>query len=112
MTIAQKMHAARLLIQNSPHLIGDEMFLPRVFVVNGKCYWFLNVARRAAYRTPYPIEVMTIENAYNLLEGKDFNKIKNRVAQGIDQTGATFNGSLFCDNNVPVGTVTNKVDSL
>ena len=109
MTYDQKMHAARILVYNSPRLMGNEMFLPRVYVVNGKLYWFLNAARRAAFGTDHPIEVMTIETAYDLVEGKSIDKIKHRIAQGIDQTGEVFHGSLFGDRQVPVGAVTNKV---
>ena len=67
MTEQQKQHAAEVLINNSMMLLGsteeDPKYLPKVFVVNGKCYWFLNVARRAAFGTKHPIEVMTIEEA-------------------------------------------------
>ena len=109
MTLDQKMHAARILLYNSPRLMGNDMLLPRIFCVNGKCYWFLNAAKRAAFGTPCPIEVMTIESAYNLLEGKSIDKIKHRIAKGYDQTGDTYNGRLFNDRQVPVGAVTNSV---
>ena len=57
-------------MKNSMMLLGstaeEPKFLPKVFVVNGKCYWFLNVARRAAFGTEHPIEVMTIRDAWEI----------------------------------------------
>ena len=45
MTEQQKQHAAEVLVKNSMMLLGstedDPKYLPKVFVVNGKCYWFL-----------------------------------------------------------------------
>ena len=112
MTEQQKQHAAEVLIHSKELLGGDEpKFLPKVFVVNGKCYWFLNVARRAAFGTEHPIEVMTIEEAWVLYMHLPADSLKkDAVEWNFDQTGSTFNGQLFCDNHeVMAGMVQNPV---
>lgn len=112
MTEQQKQHAAEVLI-NSKELLGgdDPKFLPKVFVVNGKCYWFLNVARRAAFGTEHPIEVMTIEEAWEIHLHMPADTLKKEcVDRDFDQAGSTFNGQLFCDNHkVTAGAVQNPV---
>ena len=112
MTEQQKQHAAEVLIHSKELLGGDEpKFLHVVFVVNGKCYWFLNVARRAAFGTEHPIEVMTIEEAWVLYMHLPADSLKkDAVEWNFDQTGSTFNGQLFCDNHeVMAGMVQNPV---
>ena len=112
MTEQQKQHAADVLIHSKELTGGDEpKFLPKVFVVNGKCYWFLNVARRAAFGTEHPIEVMTIEEAWVLYMHLPADSLKkDAVEWNFDQTGSTFNGQLFCDNHeVMAGMVQNPV---
>lgn len=101
MTEQQKQHAAEVLIHTKELLGGDEpKFLPKVFVVNGKCYMFLNAARRAAYGTSHPIEVMTIEEAWVIYMHLPADSLKkDAVEWNFDQTGSTFNGQLFCDNH-------------
>lgn len=65
MTEQQKQHAAEVLIGTKALNGGEDgKFLPKLYVVNGKCYMFLNVARRAALGTEYPIEVLSIEEAW------------------------------------------------
>ena len=101
MNYGEKEHAARALV-NMRGVIGEGKFIPRVYVVNGRCYWFLNVARRAAFNTNYPIEIMTIEEAWDIwneMEGKRRILKKEDVSWEFDQTGATFSGNLFCDNH-------------
>ena len=102
-------------MKNSMMLLGstaeEPKFLPKVFVVNGKCYWFLNVARRAAFGTEHPIEVMTIGDAWEIHLHLPADTLKKEcVDSNFDQTGSTFNGQLFCDNReVMAGMVQNPV---
>ena len=112
MTEQQKQHAAEVLIHTKELTGGDDpKFLPKVFVVNGKCYWFLNVARRAAFGTEHPIEVMTIKEAWQIYMHMSADTLNEKeVEWNFDQTGSTFNGQLFCDNHeVMVGMVQNPV---
>ena len=56
MTEQQKQHAAEVLLGTKALTGGEDgKYLPRLYVVNGKCYLFLNVARRAAIGTNYTI---------------------------------------------------------
>ena len=114
MTEQQKQHAAEVLVKNSMMLLGsteeDPKYLPKVFVVNGKCYWFLNVARRAAFGTEYPIEVMTIDEAWEIhmhMPAETLNK--ECVDSNFDQNGSTYDGRLFYDNPITAGMVPNTV---
>lgn len=115
MTEQQKQHAAEVLVKNSMMLLGstaeEPKFLPKVFVVNGKCYWFLNVARRAAFGTEHPIEVMTIREAWEIYMHMSADTLNEKeVEWNFDQTGSTFSGLLFCDNcEVMAGMVQNPV---
>lgn len=91
-------------------LIGgtESKFLPKVYVVNGKCYVFLNAAKRAAFGTNYPIEVMTAEEAWEIFMHLPAYKLrKTDVEWDFDQTGSTFDGCLFCDNIVKACAVPN-----
>ena len=102
MTEQQKQHAAEVLIHSKELLGGDDpKFLPKVFVVNGKCYWFLNVARRAAFGTEHPIEVMTIADAWEIHLHLPADTLKKEcVDSNFDQTGdAYYDGRLFDDRN-------------
>lgn len=105
MTEQQKQHAAEVLVKNSMMLLGstaeEPKFLPKVFVVNGKCYWFLNVARRAAFGTEHPIEVMTIGDAWEIHLHLPADTLKKEcVDSNFDQTGDTYyDGRLFDDRN-------------
>ena len=99
MTQEQKKNAAEVLFR-SIRLVGGDMHLSKIFVVNGQCYWFLNAAKRAAVGTDYPIEVLTFEEAYRIHTGKA-NAIvpRNAIAWEFNQTGECFDGGkLFCDN--------------
>ena len=115
MTEQQKQHAAEVLVKNSMMLLGstaeEPKYLPKVFVVNGKCYWFLNVARRAAFGTEHPIEVMTIREAWEIYMHMSADTLNEKAVEwNFDQTGSTFNGQLFCDNReVMAGMVQNPV---
>ena len=102
MTEQQKQHAAEVLIHSKELLGGDEpKFLPKVFVVDGHCYMFLNVARRAAFGTEHPIEVMTIEEAWQIHLHMSADTLKKEcVDNNFDQTGdAYYDGRLFDDRN-------------
>ena len=112
MTEQQKQHAAEVLIHSKELLGGDDpKFLPKVFVVDGKCYMFLNAARRAAYGTSFAIEVMTIKDAWVIYMHMSPDTLNEKeVEWNFDQTGSTFNGLLFCDNReVMAGMVQNPV---
>lgn len=113
MTEQQKQHAADVLIHSKELLGGDEpKFLPKVFVVDGHCYMFLNAARRAAYGTSLAIEVMTIEEAWVLYMHLPADSLKkDAVEWNFDQTGETYyDGRLFDDrNSVKAGMVQNPV---
>lgn len=112
MTEQQKQHAAEVLIHSKELLGGDDpKFLPKVFVVDGKCYMFLNAARRAAYGTSLAIEVMTIRDAWEIYMHMSADTLNEKeVEWNFDQTGSTFNGLLFCDNReVMAGMVQNPV---
>ena len=105
MTEQQKQHAAEVLVKNSMMLLGstaeEPKYLPKVFVVDGKCYWFLNVARRAAFGTEHPIEVMTIREAWEIYMHMSADTLKKEcVDSNFDQTGdAYYDGRLFDDRN-------------
>ena len=92
-------HAADLLLTSKRLTGGDEpKYLPKIFIVNGHCYYYLNAARRAAYGTNYPIVVMTIEEAWEISTLLHRDSLKQEdVAWEFDQTGETFNGRLFDD---------------
>ena len=112
MTEQQKQHAAEVLIHSKELLGGDDpKFLPKVFVVDGKCYMFLNAARRAAYGTSLAIEVMTIREAWEIYMHMSSDTLNEKAVEwNFDQTGSTFNGLLFCDNReVMAGMVQNPV---
>ena len=112
MTEQQKQHAAEVLIHSKELLGGDDpKFLPKVFVVDGHCYMFLNAARRAAYGTSLAIEVMTIREAWEIYMHMSADTLNEKeVEWNFDQTGSTFNGLLFCDNReVMAGMVQNPV---
>ena len=100
MTEQQKQHAAEVLIHSKELTGGDEpKFLPKVFVVDGHCYMFLNAARRAAYGTSLAIEVMTIREAWEIYMHMSADTLNEKAVEwNFDQTGSTFNGLLFCDN--------------
>ena len=112
MTQEQLKHAAEVLI-NSKQLTGgdDPKFLPKIYVVDGHPHWFLNAARRIAYGTKFPIEVMTIEQAWEIHTGLSADTLKkSEIATEFDTTGSTFDGRLFCDNySVIAGMVPNPV---
>lgn len=94
MTKEQIKQAADALLR-SQGLLGTDMYLPKIFVVNGDIYYFLNAARRAAFGTEHPIEVMTIEEAFQTRYG--FVPDKLAVAREFKQEGDTFAGRLFMD---------------
>lgn len=107
MTEQQKLHAAEVLLGTKALTGGDEpKYLPKIYVVNGKCYLFLNAARRAAYGTTYPIEVMTIEEAWNIVHFNDGLTLDQKeVEKGFGTVGSTYEGKLFCDNNAIIASM-------
>lgn len=99
MTQEQLQHAAEVLLGTKALTGGDEpKFLPKIYIVNGKCSLFLNAARREAYGTTYPIEVMTIEEAWAIVHAKDGKRLDPKeVEDNFDTVGSTYEGRLFCD---------------
>ena len=115
MTQEQLKHAAQMLLNTKQITGGDEpKFLPKIYVVDGHCYLFLNAARRAAFGTEHTIEVMTIEQAWEIHTGLPADTLKkSEIASEFDSTGSTFDGRLFCDNySVLAGMVPNPVVNL
>ncbi|MBR7155010.1 MAG: hypothetical protein IKD12_06905 [Paludibacteraceae bacterium] len=112
MTELQRQHAAEFLLRTKELLGGDDpKFLPKVFVVEGKCYLFLNAARRAAFGTDLPIEVMTIEDAWEISRHMPADTLDtNEVEWNFDQTGSTFDGRLFANfGSIMAGMVPNPI---
>lgn len=99
MTDKVRIHAAQMLI-GSCKLSANMLYIPEVYVVDGHCYWFRNVARRAAYETQQPIEKVTIQEAFYLLKpGKELDK--SHIDKHFEQVGSTFSDNrLFCDSDV------------
>ena len=110
MTQKQLQHAAEVLL-NSHWLISpkDELrYLPKVFIVNGKCYWFLNAAKRAAFGTNAVIHVMTIEQAWHIHLHLHPDTLKKEcIEKNFDQTGDTFGGRLFDEPHSPLAQMVN-----
>ena len=110
MTQQQLQHAAEVLL-NSHWLISpkDEVrYLPKVFIVNGKCYWFLNAAKRAAFGTNAVIHVMTIEQAWHIHLHLHPDTLKKEcIEKNFDQTGDTFGGRLFDEPHSPLAQMVN-----
>ena len=114
MTKQQLEKAANTLL-NTLQLTGgdDPKYLPKIFIVNGQCSLFLNAARRLAYGTSYPIEVMTIEEAWEIHTGLGRDTLKKDMVQWeFDQIGDTFGGRLFCANRVLASAIPNPVIKL
>ena len=112
MTEQQKQHAAEVLIGTKALNGGEDgKFLPKLYVVNGQCYMFLNVARRAALGTEYPIEVLSIEEAWQTHLHLPAGSLDQKAVDWEwDSTGSTYDGCLFCDNkNIYPGMVPNPV---
>lgn len=111
-----RQYAAKLLLKSKQLTGGDDpKFLPRIYVANGKCYYFLNAARRAVVGTQYPIEVMTIEEAYKIEYGQEFSAtMRDMVAWNFNSTGSTYKGgNLFRDNNaIKANLVSNPIRRL
>ena len=115
MTNELKKYASEVLLKSKQLNGGDDpKFLPRIYVANGKCYYFLNAARRAVVGTNSPIEVITIEEAYKIVHNNTFSAtMRDMVAWNIDTTGKTYKGYLFCDNkNIIASQVPNPIRRL
>lgn len=98
MTNDIKEYAANKLA-NTKYLLADGKCLPKIFIVDKHCYWYLNAAKRAAYGTNHPIEMLTINEAFEIITRLPATAMRHEnVAWDFDQTGSTFNGDLFCDN--------------
>lgn len=95
MTINQQQinYAAERLLA-SPGLVEKDMYLPKIYIVAGKCYWFLNAARRAAFGTNHRIYVLTIEDAFKIA-GRKVRPYRHYIVKDFDQTGDTYHGKLY-----------------
>ena len=102
----EQLEKAALALVSSHRLIGssDELrYLPKVFIVNGHPYWFLNAAKRAAFGTKHVIRVMTIEQAWRIWLHLPQSSIKQEcIEKNFDQTGDTFQGRLFDSPHSPL----------
>ena len=109
MTEQQKQHAAEVLLGTKALTGGEDgKYLPRLYVVNGKCYLFLNAARRAAIGTQHTIEVLNIEDAWQICMHTPFD-MQREVDWEFDSTGSTFDGYLFSDNRIYPSMVPNPI---
>ena len=109
MTEQQLQHAAEVLLGTKALTGGEDgKYLPRIYVVNGKCYLFLNVARRAAFGTDYPIEVLNIKDAWKICMHTPF-EMQRAVDWEFDSIGSTFDGYLFSDNRIYPSMVPNTI---
>lgn len=80
-------------------LPGEGLILPKAFIVRGKCYWFLNVAKRAAIGQEHPvIYVLTAERAIEIAKPVK----RPHIVSFFDQTGSTYDGRLFDDCKSPL----------
>lgn len=97
------------MLCNKRELAPDGKLMPKVYVVNDRPYWFLNVAKRAAYGTDYPIEVIGIEEAFEWHTGLNRSALpKHEVNWQFDQKGATYDGRLF-DEGISITAESAKV---
>ena len=109
MTEQQLQHAAEVLLGTKALTGGEDgKYLPRIYAVNGKCYLFLNAARRAAIGTHYTIEVLNIEDAWQIYMHSPF-EVQREVDWEFDSTGSTFDGYLFSDNRIYPSMVPNPI---
>ena len=80
----------------SIHLLGNGLLLPKLYVVGNEHYWFLNAAKRAAYGTNRRVEVLHIEEAWQIVHNKKWvPAYKELVDWHFDQTGELYQGFLF-----------------
>lgn len=99
MTTDELIKASRTLLLHN-NLAGENVYLPRVYVVNGKVCWFLNQARREAYGTDYEIEEVGIKTAMRIAGGREL-QMSDKVAWDFNQEGELFyGGRLFVDSLV------------
>lgn len=84
--------AERLLA--SPGLVKKGMYLPKIYIVAGRCYWYLNAARRVAFGTNHRIYVLTIEDAWKI-SGRKVKPYNYYIGRDFDQTGETYDGKLY-----------------
>ena len=107
----EQLEKAALALVSSHRLISssDELrYLPKVFIVNGHPYWFLNAAKRAAFGTNAVIHVMTIEQAWHIHLHLHPDTLKNEcIEKNFDQTGDTFGGRLFDEPHSPLAQMVN-----
>ncbi|MBQ6764328.1 MAG: hypothetical protein IJP45_03970 [Paludibacteraceae bacterium] len=98
MTDKQIQQAAQSLLKTRG-LPGEGLVLPKAYIVKGKCYWFLNVAKRAAFGAKHPaIYVLTAERAMQIAKPVK----RPHIASFFDQTGSTYDGRLFDDHGSPL----------
>ena len=95
MTNEMKQIAAEKLMR-AVGLAGEGKRLPKIFIAGTHCFWFLNAARRQAYEDGGKVEMMTINEAFELTTNLPATCLKHdSVAWNIDQRGDTYDGRLF-----------------
>ena len=102
--IAQRFLASsKMLLQGTGYaptsLSRDKIYLPIVYLVDGRMYWFLNAAKRAAYNYHSKVDAMDIYEAFMLINSRKMTaQEQSQVEWDFNQKGETYNGFLFRDN--------------
>lgn len=102
--IAQRfLECSRMLLQGAAYaptpLSRDKIYLPQVYIVDGKLFWFLNAAKRAAYNYHSKVDSMDVHEAFMLIKGRRMSaKEQSQIEWNINQKGEDYNGFLFRDN--------------
>lgn len=106
MTDKVRQRAANAIMKSYRVFCADEnarRYVPQIYVVGDSLYWFLNVARRAAYCDKKPIEVLSFLDAYMLTHGGKLPPERQyKMNIGVDQTGEVYCDYLFSDSLVRV----------
>lgn len=102
--IAQRFFASsKMLLQGAAYapspLSRDKIYLPQVYIVDGKLFWMLNAAKRAAYNYHSKVESMDVNEAFMLINGRRMSiQDQTQIEWNINQKGEDYNGFLFRDN--------------
>lgn len=104
LNIARRFFASsKMLLQGTAYaptqFSRDKIYLPIVYLVDGKMYWFLNAAKRAAFNYRSKIESMDVHEAFMLINGRKMTaQEQSQVEWDLIQRGEDYNGFLFKDN--------------
>jgi len=101
MTETAKAKAAKVLL-NRNGVLGEDRYLPIVWVVGEEISLFRNAALRYRYLQHkyygiiYDIEEFTIQQAYQFLYGRQMPKhFERKIVQGFNQAGELYKGESF-----------------